>query len=97
MAVDPGLVLRYSGIDSWEIGLSAAIPEAHDSGLDPDRAVFTHHRASRVALAGVLSSLSQTSTDHVVCDGGDTLVGLTAVTVGHDGNAHLLQTLGGWK
>lgn len=47
---DPGLVLRCSGIDSWVVGLSAAIPEAQDSGLDPNRPVFAHRRASGVAL-----------------------------------------------
>lgn len=50
LAVDPGLVLWYPSVDSWEIGLSAAYPKAHHSSLDPNGAVFNHQWASRVTL-----------------------------------------------
>lgn len=50
LAVDPGLVLWYPSVDSWEIGLSAAYPKAHYSSLDPNGAVFNHQWASRVTL-----------------------------------------------
>lgn len=44
----------------------------------------------RTYLTGILSSLRESSTDHVVCN---TTVGLATVRVGHDGNADLLQSL----
>lgn len=50
LSVDPGLVLWYPSVDSWEIGLSAAFPKAHHSSLDPNGAVFNHQWASRVTL-----------------------------------------------
>lgn len=50
LAVDPGLVLGHSGVDSWEFSLSTADSKADHSGLDPPGAIFNHHGAARVAL-----------------------------------------------
>lgn len=40
--VDPVLILGNPGIDSWEIGPSAAFAETHHSSLDPQRVAFNH-------------------------------------------------------
>lgn len=45
-AVDPGLILRHSGVDSWETGQSAASAETHHAGLDPPRVVLADQRAA---------------------------------------------------
>lgn len=50
LAVDPGLVLGHSSIDSREIGLSTAISKTHHSSLDPLGVVFIDHGAPRVPL-----------------------------------------------
>ena len=41
-AVDPGLVLGHSGVDSWEAGLGTASSKTHHSNLEPPGAAFTH-------------------------------------------------------
>lgn len=35
LVVDPVLILGDSGVDSWEIGLSAAMSKTHHSSLNP--------------------------------------------------------------
>lgn len=46
LSVDPGLVLRHSGVHSWEVGQSTASSKAHHSGLDPPGAAFAHQGAA---------------------------------------------------
>ena len=50
VGVDPGLVIGHSGVDSWQIGPSAARTKTNDSRLDPDGALLVHHRTSWVTL-----------------------------------------------
>lgn len=50
LAVDPGLVLGHSGVDSWELWIPASPGKAHHSGLDPPAAVQGHQRAAGVLL-----------------------------------------------
>lgn len=50
LLVDPVLVRRHSGVDSWELGVAAARGEAHHAGLNPPGAVQRHHRTAPVSL-----------------------------------------------
>lgn len=52
MAVDPGVILRHSGVDAWEIRQSTAFSKAHNAPLDPAAPLLHHQRASRVPLRG---------------------------------------------
>lgn len=50
VSADPRLVLRHSGVDSWSVGLSAALAKAHHATLHPLRVVLNHQGAAGVAL-----------------------------------------------
>lgn len=50
LAVDPGLILRHSGVDPRSVWLSAALAEAHHANQNPLGFVFSHERAARITL-----------------------------------------------
>lgn len=43
---DPGLVLGYSGVDSWKIRPGTTFPKTDDSRLNPATALLDHHWTS---------------------------------------------------
>ena len=46
LAVDPGLILGHSGVDSWEIRFGTTISKTYDSPQDPAAALLAHQRTT---------------------------------------------------
>merc|ERR1719481_2113191 len=84
--IDPVNEVRGLSVDSRVARLSTAIAP----GDNTRELVSTHEGATRVTLAGVLSSLGKTSTDHGVIYIIDT-IGITAVSIRNNRDINLLQ------
>ena len=91
----PGVVVTHLDVDPGHVSLATAHPPAHDAGQLPEAADLADQGAPAVSLAGVLALLT-TSTEEpgveqeLTAQPGPSQ-SLLALTVGHDGDVHLLQ------
>lgn len=67
LAVDPGLILGHSGVDSWSVWLSAALAEAHHTSQNPLGFIFSHQRAARIAL-NITHTHTEINTNQLRCN-----------------------------
>jgi hypothetical protein len=75
-------------VNTRMILLSTSITPGHNTM----KLAIAHHRATRVTLARVLSSLQVSSTEHGACDHAG--VGVVTVTFRQDWNFHTLKLVG---
>ena len=84
-------------INPWDVPGATAHPPAHDAGQLPDPAHLTDQRTASISLAGVLALLTTGTEEPGVQQELSAQPGLSesllALTVGHDGNIHLLQNV----
>ena len=84
MRVKPADEVGGLSVDTWVAGLSTSVSPRDNTG----KLASAHEWATRVSLAGVLTSLLKTGTDHRVSDFRNS-IGITAVIIADNWDSDL--------